>query len=294
MKKLTRRFRTAAAFLFIIIFTAAVTANTQDIRLIIRGDDMGMTQGSLIAFEKAFNEGILTCASVQPAAPWFEAAAELCKKNPGWCTGVHLTLVAEWRGYRWRPVLPWDKVSSLVDEDGYFYRCPDELWAHKPKLDEIEAEFRAQVELAKKKGLNVQYVDTHYMSPGDPKLGNIVKNIGRDYNVPVAGLSGENRIVDETMLPRLKKKETIEKVLQEIEPGLWLMVCHPGIDSPEQNALIHTAARDIQVDGGVGLHRAEVLKMLTSIEMKSIILKRDIKLTNYRQLWKEKNKKAAG
>ncbi len=292
MKELTRKYRTIAAFLFFIIFTAAATANARDIRLIIRGDDMGMTQGSLIAFEKAFNEGVLTCASVQPAAPWFEGAAELCGKNPGWCTGVHLTLVAEWRGYRWRPVLPWDKVSSLVDEDGYFYRCPDELWAHKPKLAEIEAEFRAQVELAKKKGLNVQYVDTHYMSPGDPKLGNIVKNIGRDYNVPVSALSREKRLVDETTLPRLKKKETIEKVLQEIKPGLWLMVCHPGIDSPEQNALIHTAVKDIQVDGGVGLHRAEVLKMLTSIEMKSIILKRNIKLTNYRQLWREKNKKA--
>ncbi len=28
--------------------------------------------------------------------------------------------------------------------------------------------------------------------------------------------------------------------------------CHPGIDSPEQNALIHSAPEDIFVDGGVG------------------------------------------
>jgi predicted glycoside hydrolase/deacetylase ChbG (UPF0249 family) len=31
----------------------------QHIKLIIRGDDFGMTQGFLVAFEKAFNEGIL-------------------------------------------------------------------------------------------------------------------------------------------------------------------------------------------------------------------------------------------
>ena len=286
MKKATKKSRAAVVFLFFIIFAAAETIDARDIKLIIRGDDMGMTQGCLIAFERAFNEGILTCASIQPAAPWFEGAAQLCRKNPGWCTGVHLTLVGEWRGYPWRPVLPWDKVSSLVDEDGYFYRCPDELWAHKPKLEEIEAEFRAQVELAKKKGVNIQYIDTHYMSPGDPKLGNIVKNIGRDYNVPVSGLSGEKRFSIITV-ERLKKKETAEKFLREVQPGLWLWVCHPGIDSPEQNALIHTSAEDILVDGGVGLHRAEILKMLTSIELKSIVLKRDIELTNYRKLQQE-------
>jgi len=38
-----------------------MTLNAQDIKLIVRGDDFGMTQGSLIAFEKGFNEGILTC-----------------------------------------------------------------------------------------------------------------------------------------------------------------------------------------------------------------------------------------
>ena len=49
----------------------------EEIRLIVRGDDFGMTQGSLIAFEKAFDEGVLTCWSVLVPAPWFEGAAEL-------------------------------------------------------------------------------------------------------------------------------------------------------------------------------------------------------------------------
>ena len=31
-------------------------AAAQDIKLIVRGDDFGMTQGSLIAFERAFNQ----------------------------------------------------------------------------------------------------------------------------------------------------------------------------------------------------------------------------------------------
>jgi hypothetical protein len=35
-------------------------ASAQDMRLIVRWDDLGMTQGSLVAFEKAFNEGVLS------------------------------------------------------------------------------------------------------------------------------------------------------------------------------------------------------------------------------------------
>lgn len=38
-------------------------ASAKEIKLIVRGDDLDMSQGSLLAFEKAFKEGILTCAS---------------------------------------------------------------------------------------------------------------------------------------------------------------------------------------------------------------------------------------
>ena len=134
----------------------ATALPAQEIKLIIRGDDLGMTQGSLVAFERAFNEGVLTCGAMVAPGPWFEAAAELARKNPGWCTGVHLCLVGEWRGYRWRPVSPRDKVRSLVDEDGYLHTSPTELFRHEPKLEEIDTELRAQVDLAKKRGVNVQ------------------------------------------------------------------------------------------------------------------------------------------
>ena len=264
------------------------TLNAQEVKLIIRGDDMGMMQGSLVAFEKAFNEGVMTCASILVPGPWFTGAAELCRKNPGWCTGVHLCLVAEWRGYKWRPVLPYDKVPSLVDEDGFLYTYPDELFAHKPKIEEIEAEFRAQIDLAIKMGVNVQYVDTHYMYPNDlsyPGLSDVIKRIGRDYNVPVSSLLDE-KIIGIYSAPIEQKIQKGVEMLDELDSGLWLWVCHPGIDSPEQNALIHTSPEDIFVEGGVGPHRAAILKTLMSLKLKSIILKKGIALTDYKKLSK--------
>ena len=290
MEKGIKKVSGRMVYIFLIILLISGYSNAQDeVRLIIRGDDMGMTQGSLIAFEKAFNEGVLTCASIQVPAPWFEGAAELCRKNPGWCTGVHLTLVGEWRGYPWRPVLPWDKVSSLVDEDGYFYRYPKELHAHKPKLEEIEAELRAQIELAKKKGISVQYLDVHYGSTnGYPGANEIVEKIARDYDLPISGSIDEKNLTIYTV-PAASKKDSAVIMLEKIEPGLYLWVCHPGIDSPEQHALIHTSAEDIMIEGGnVGLHRAMITNTLTSVELQSVILKRDIILTNYKELWEKR------
>ena len=44
-----------------------------------------------------------------------EDACELARANPGLGIGIHLTLVAE------KPVLPREKVASLLTEDGSFY-----------------------------------------------------------------------------------------------------------------------------------------------------------------------------
>ena len=50
--------------LCIILLVNTGIANSQDIKLIVRGDDMSMTQGSLVAFERAFNNGVLTSGGI--------------------------------------------------------------------------------------------------------------------------------------------------------------------------------------------------------------------------------------
>ena len=279
-----------ATVMFAISFALPPESQAQEIRLIVRGDDLGMTQGSLAAVEKAMNHGVLTATSIIVSAPWFEATAELARRNPGWCTGIHLCLVGEWRGFRWRPVLPWDKVRSLVDADGFLHPSPGELFAHQPRLEEIDAELRAQIDLARKKGVNVQYLDTQYMDLTDyPGLEGVIRKIAADYSLPISAQLGEKNMESVYQTPVEQKKKRAVEILDGLAPGLWLWVCHVGIDSPEQRALIHTAPEDIFVEGGVGRHRAAELDVLTSLEVKSVILKKGIRLTNYRELWKEKH-----
>ncbi|HPS54793.1 MAG TPA: ChbG/HpnK family deacetylase [Sedimentisphaerales bacterium] len=276
-----------------------VSNDSNEVKLIIRGDDMGMTHGSVVGFERSLNQGVMTCASMQPVGPWFEAATQVAKNNPQWCTGVHLTLIGEWIGCPWRPVLPWDKVSSLVDDNGYLFRYPDQLWQNKPKLKEIEAEFRAQIELTLKMGVPVYYIDTHYISLSKdngrfPGLFELVQKVAADYDVPVSALYDEKRVsslvgrpgvsyIDD--LPISERKKALFDMLDKLTPGIWLWASHPGIKSPEQDALVHTSLADRVTDGfGIGAHRAAATELLTDPEVKAKIKEKKIKLTNYREL----------
>jgi predicted glycoside hydrolase/deacetylase ChbG (UPF0249 family) len=257
----------------------------ESIQLIIRGDDLGSTQGTIEAFEQAINKGVLTCASIQVPAPWFEAASELAKKHPEFCFGIHLTLIGEWRGYRWRPVLPYDKVPTLVDEDGYFYQSPADLLAANPNADEVEAELQAQIELAQKRGIKISYLDNHYLDIDTiPGCNNLNQKLATKYGVSVSGQVGEKKVKGIYFVPEEQKLEWAIGRLEELTPGIWLWNCHPGIESPEQNALIHSFPDHIFPGQGVGAHRAMVLDVLKDIAVKSIILKRGIILTDYNKI----------
>lgn len=214
--------------LLVILLLVIVThTEAEEIRLIVRGDDLGMTQGSLVAFERAYQEGILTCASLLVCAPWFEGAFVLSKKYPGLCVGVRLSLVGEWRGYRWRPVLPWDKVPSLVDENGFFFRYPEELLAHKPKWEEIDTEWRAQIALASKR-VKVEYLDAHYLGySAYPGMEAIIRKISRDNSLPISGWMGEKIVPGIYKVAVGEKKKRAEVMLEGLSPGLWLWVNHP-------------------------------------------------------------------
>jgi hypothetical protein len=79
-------------------------------------------------------------------------------------------------------------------------------------------------------------------------------------------------MMGETIMPSMfrvdedKKTQFVVKQLKRLKPGLWLWVTHLGIDSPEQDALIHTHPDHVFPGGGVGKHRAAELKAVTSIE----------------------------
>ena len=127
--------------------------------LIINADDFGMCHDQNEGVIGGLQEGLFTSSTILVTCPWFEEAAEFARNNPGADLGVHLTLTAEWDSYKWGPVLGRRAVPSLVDERGYLWQTVAQVYEHA-RLDEAEAELRAQIEKALAAGIDVTHLDS--------------------------------------------------------------------------------------------------------------------------------------
>lgn len=255
-----------------------------EIILITRADDMGYTHSGNLAILDSLLNGIIRSAAILVVSPWFEEAAKIAREHSDLCFGVHLGIIGEWRGYRWRPVLPYSDVRSLVDEDGFLWRSPAEFWGHDPDMVELEKEFRAQLDLARKYGVRVDYIDTHYIMPYNQKFRPVVERIGKDYGIPVSCLLGENELDDFGIysVPPEDKEKTLAAILEGLQPGVHLLIGHPGYASLENDALIHSDPKDVQTLGVGRLRAAETLAY-TSPRIKRLVADRGIKLMSYKE-----------
>jgi len=259
-------------------------AGAQEIKLIVRGDDLGFCHSANLAFEKVYKEGILTSAEIMVPVPWFKEAVEITRKNPGLDIGVHLVLTSEWRFYSWGPVLPASEVPSLVDDDGNFFPSVSSFLAAKPKPDEVEKELRAQIELALKKGLKISHLSSHmFAATSTPEFKAIVEKLAAEHGLVVSGSVGEKRgeWFPTYSVPPRDKERVLADTLEKLTPGLWLIGVHPGLDTPEMEAMEPTDPRELK---HVGAHRAAETVSLVSERVKQIIKNRGIKLISYRDI----------
>ncbi len=252
-------------------------------QLIIRIDDIGFCHGANAAAARILKEGVCTSASVIVNTPWLDEAVAILKQHPEVSVGVHLTLNAEWREYRWGSVLPYSEVRSLVDEDGRFFPSQAKFLANQPKTDEAERELRAQIELARRKGLPICYLDCHMGTPAcTSELRRVVEKLAKEYALGISGYFDE---VDtpgfyETA-PEQKLAAAIAIVDQLAEPGPHLMVVHPGTNSPEMAAMT-----DLNPTKAIPMaaHRQAEADLLCDPAFKAAISRRGVELIGYRTL----------
>lgn len=128
-------------------------------QLIITSDDFGLSSGVNRAVEKAWQEGILTCASIMPGGAAFEEAVEIARANPGLQVGLHLTLV------QGTAVLPPDQIPGLVDRNGRFTDNPVaagmRYFFDKGIYKQLKREIEAQIVRVAEAGIPLSHVDGH-------------------------------------------------------------------------------------------------------------------------------------
>jgi len=125
-------------------------------RLIVNADDFGLCRGSVEGIVRGHRNGIITSASLMANMPAADTAIRAAKACPELDVGVHLTF------NQGRPVLPASEVASLVDRRGRFLSSAGCLVSRrKPRPDELDREFRAQIGRLLDAGLAPSHLDLH-------------------------------------------------------------------------------------------------------------------------------------
>lgn len=158
-------------------------------RLIITSDDFGLSSGVNRAVEKAWREGILTCASIMPGGRAFSEAVEIAGRNPGLQVGLHLTLV------QGQAVLSPDDIPGLVDRNGNF---PDNPFAagmryyfDKALRPQLKREIEAQIMRIKETGIPLSHLDGHLNIHLHPTVFALVMELAPRYGITSMRLSRE-------------------------------------------------------------------------------------------------------
>ena len=135
--------------------------------LLVNADDFGMYRAINEAVVPAFKEGIVRSTSLMVPCPGASQAIQLLREHPDIRFGVHLSVIRDIAGYRWGPLAPKERVPSLLDADGNFYRAermPEML--DRAKLNELDVEFRAQIEAVLAANLKPTHLDWHCLHSG--------------------------------------------------------------------------------------------------------------------------------
>ena len=269
--------------LLVILFLLSCSFGN-DIRLIIRGDDMGFCHEANVGCITSYREGIMTVVEVMVPCPAFKEAARMLCENPGLDVGIHLTMTSEWSNLKWGPLT---YAPSLVDSNGHFFQ---EVWTYGEldssqvfseadwKLEEVERELRAQIDTALAYIPHCSHLSSHMaFHRASPLIMHLILNLAKEYKLtsnlswwPIKeiDLFGDNWTAEE-------KIERAVGVLENLRPGRYIFVEHPGIDTPVMRA----------IDGYMGvdtaISRDTVTKAFTSDKLKDVIKRRNIKLISY-------------
>ncbi len=245
---------------------------------------MGMAHAVNVACLESVTEGIARSIEVIVPAPWFLEAVAMLKEHPEIDVGVHLDLTSEWSGVKWGPVRK--DVPSLVDENGHFHPTTNQFrnWPRSEgiaesgwKIEEVESELRAQIEMALRLLPKVTHLSAHMgTATSTPDLRALTERLANEYDLPLQLPNAQRagRFGSKSDSPE-DRVEAMLELIDGLTPGLWLLVEHPGLDTPEMRAIGHKGYENVAED------RAAVTHVFTHPRVKAAIERKGVKLVSY-------------
>jgi len=258
--------------------------------LIINADDFGMCNSVNEAIMGTLQEGLVRSTTLMVPCPWVLQAMHFLTDHPEISFGIHLTVISDPDFYRWGPVSSREKVPSLIDRAGYFFNFEGmpEMLAHV-KLDQLELEFRAQIEAVMATGLKPTHLDWHSLRfNGRTEIPDLMIQLAKEYGLAlrvigrqtIEKMQGQGfptidyDFLDSYLLDPGSKFARYGQLLHELPTGLNEMAVHPGLDNMELLALEPAGKHERQMDYDFWMSR----------QAKDIILEEGIILLDYRAL----------
>jgi hypothetical protein len=235
------------------------------VQFITRADDIGSSHSSNLAAAKVAKAGLIKNFSLMAPGAYIEEAAQMFAASKDMCFGMHTTLNAEWDKVKWKPILPLEQSSGLVDENGYFLANPPMFANTKPSVDTVISEVNAQFERLHKLGFDIKYIDSHMMAElfidgMDEAIEEFAKKKGildhmYYYNLP----PGIEEFIKNPSKPL--------KYLKSIPPGQYFIVIHPSLDTEEMRQTGNASTSGIEIAKA----RANETKLFSGFLIKSVI-----------------------
>ena len=267
--------------------------------LIIHADDLGVSHSENEASISALQNGSVSSASIMVPCPWFPEIANYASQHPTADLGLHLTLTAEWKLYKWGTVVPTTEASSLLNDKGFFPDNSAEV-ATKAKLNEVEKELRGQVERAKQFGVDVTHFDTHMGSLlATTDLLKVYIKLSHEYKVPVLLHRGYAKAMLNVNLDELINKNDVlldqiymaspddykkgmknfySGVINSLKPGLNIILLHAAYDNAEMQAVTIDHS-----DYGAAWRQADY-DFFTSEDCKKLLRDQKIQVVTWREI----------
>ncbi|MBM4035160.1 MAG: ChbG/HpnK family deacetylase [Planctomycetes bacterium] len=228
------------------------------IHLLARADDAGSCHTANEAIMECVEAGLALNVGVMACCPFLDEVASMLTERKDVCVGLHATINAEWDAVKWGPVLPPERVPTLVDANGHLHPTPNVTHEHGGKAEEVVAEIEAQFARARAVGLKIAYLDEHM---GFSWLPGVRERL--DALMQREGLLHGGRGYDHLPPSPWRFDDRADDLIARLEaagPGTYLIVAHPGHDTAEMRRLGHAGL----APGQVAREREGDTRMLTA------------------------------
>lgn len=147
------------------------------VKVLFNADDFGLTKGVTDGILHSHTNGVVQSTTLMMNGLATEYAVEKAKLFPSLHVGIHLVLTYG------KPLS--EDVPTLVNEQGVFRYTNAFLKMEPPNLEEVEKEWRAQLDAFLATGLPLHHIDSHHHVHGWDVFKELIVKLSNEYQVPV-------------------------------------------------------------------------------------------------------------